>query len=165
VFTPLPDDKGIVEESPEQVLARLARHRDSLIRANRLQPAPERPLPKPAGWTPPPAPPAAGPPPAPAPPLAPGNGSIDFIQHSQLSIDTDRRLRQSAVLVTLLGLFLAVIACVLAVVVFERFDKGIALGIVSVMALVGVLAAARRVPAALWWAGGAVIGALLALFS
>jgi hypothetical protein len=103
--------------------------------------------------------------PASVPVSTPAPGPNEFLQRSQLSIDTDRRLRQSAVLVTLLGLFLAVVACVLAVIVFERFDKGIAFGIVSGMALVGVLAAARRVPAALWWSSGAVIGALLALFS
>ena len=64
-----------------------------------------------------------------------------------------------------LVLLLAVVACVLVVVVFERFGDSAALGAVGVMVLAGVLAAFRRVPGAVWWTVGAVIGGCLAFLS
>jgi len=69
------------------------------------------------------------------------------------------------VLVTLLGLFLAALASAVAVVAFERLGSSVALGIVGVMTLGGVIAATRRVPTALWWTIGAVIGGALGHFS
>jgi hypothetical protein len=174
VITSLPDEKGTVEDSPEQILARLTRHRDSLIRANRLQPAPARPLAEVARRTAPPAPWSAHPPattapilsPAPAPvPRAPGVGSVDVVPRARLAIEPGWKPAHSPVVLTLFGLFLSVVACVLAVIVFARFDNGVASGVVAGMALLGVYAAIRRAPGALWWTAGAVIGGCLALVS
>jgi len=69
------------------------------------------------------------------------------------------------VLVTLLGLLCSVGGCVLAVLAFERLEPGVAFGIVGAMVAAGLIAAARRVPVALWWTIGVLIGGALGRWS
>jgi hypothetical protein len=69
------------------------------------------------------------------------------------------------VLVTLLGLLFSVIGCVLAVLAFERLAPTVAFGVVGAMTAVGLVAAAYRVPVALWWTIGVVIGGALGRWS
>ncbi len=68
-------------------------------------------------------------------------------------------------LVTIFGLLLAVVASGGAVLAFEDLSARVALAIVGVMVVVGVTATAKRVPAALWWTMGAVIGGALGHWS
>jgi hypothetical protein len=155
-----------VEESPEQVLARLARHRDSLVRANRL-PTSSAP---PAAPSPVPQPPAVIPPTSKSPAPIPAGviehrSPTEFIPPSPFSSEHGWRPAQSAVLITLLGLFLAVVACALSVFAFALFGAGVALGLVGAMTAAGLAAAMRRVPVALWWTAGALIGCVLGLWS
>ncbi|HEV7523913.1 MAG TPA: hypothetical protein VGP92_03055 [Acidimicrobiia bacterium] len=161
-----------MEESPEQVLARLARHRDSLIGANRLPPATERPPPAsaPVGRWPADVPrigvprPPAGPPPA-AGPAAGQPTPTEFIPPSVYSSAHGWRPSQSAVLVTLLGLVSAVVACMIAVLVFAKLDTNPAYVVVGSMAVAGLIAAARRLPVAMWWTVGVAVGAALGRWS
>ncbi len=48
---------------------------------------------------------------------------------------------------------------------FVRFDAVTAFAVVGVMVVLGLIAAARRVPVALWWTVGAVLGGLLGRWS
>ena len=132
-----PDDDGNVEESPEEVLARLIRYRDSLHRA--------------------PSAPWAG-------EVAPGSGSASTRVWNH--VDAARRYwTRSSVPATLAGQFLAVVACALAVGAFEQFDRTVAVELVGGAAAVGLVAASRRVPLALWLTLGVVVGGLLGLWS
>ena len=81
------------------------------------------------------------------------------------SSDPKWRQTRNAVPATVFGQFLAVLACTLAVVAFEQFDTTVAIEIVAAGALVGVLAAARRIPLALWWTFGVVLGGVLGRWS
>jgi hypothetical protein len=74
-------------------------------------------------------------------------------------------LTQSAVLITIFGLVLAVVAAAIAVLAFEGLSSRVAIAIVAVMVVVGLAASAKRVPAALWWTMGAVIGGALGHWS
>jgi len=130
-----PDNAAQVEESAEQILARLIRYRDSLPRPPRpllegrpglvAPPAPVRRYPARPRWRP-----AAG-----------------------------------SVAATFFGQLLAVLACTLAVLSFERFDASTALGVVLAATAIGVIASARRIPLALWWTVGVVIGGALGRWS
>jgi len=125
----------LVDESPEEILARLVRHRDALARVPR--PAPFRPVAvvpehvAPVVWFP--------------------KGRT--------------RWPLSAVESTLIGQILATVAGALGILAFERFATNIAVLVVAAMTAVGVLAAARRIPLSLWWTLGAVIGGTLGHWS
>jgi hypothetical protein len=154
-----------VEESPDQVLARLARYAESL----------KRPSPSPIdGTAPPPRPPVLHPRPA-----APG-AQVAAWQDTGVARETvtpapardwwhaigpERRLKTSALRATLFGQLLGVITCVVSIFAFMRFERVVAYTVVSAMILVGAIAAARRVPLALWWTFGAVLGAVLGMWS
>ena len=129
-----------MEESPEQVLARLERYRDSLrtapttpwtagttTTATALHAAPER------AWS--------------------------------VARATRRYWTRSSVPATLAGQLLAVVACALAVRAFEQFDHTVALEVVGGVAAVGLLASLRRVPLALWLTLGVVVGGVLGRWS
>ena len=126
-----------MEESPEQVLARLVRYRDSLQQGPR------------APWD-------GGA--ATGAELAPARAW----RHAGAARGYWTR---SSVPATLLGQLLAVVACALAVRAFEQFDRTVALEIVGGAAAVGLIAALRRVPLALWLTIGVVIGGLLGRWS
>ena len=81
------------------------------------------------------------------------------------STDPERRLRTSALRATLFGQLLGVIVCVGAIFAFMRFDRVVAYAVVAVMIAAGGIAVARRVPLALWWTFGAVLGAVLGIWS
>jgi hypothetical protein len=123
------------------------------------------------GWAPPtPAPGLPTPaPPALAPPVgAWGNSGAtptEFIPPGLRAGSGTWRFRQSAVLVTLFGLLLAAVAATVAIIAYEHLSAAAALAVVGVMTAGGVIAAARRVPTALWWTIGAVIGGALGHWS
>ena len=72
---------------------------------------------------------------------------------------------RSAVPATVFGQFLAVLTCTLTLVAFEQFDATVAIALVAAGAAVGVLAAVRRIPLALWWTFGIVLGGVLGRWS
>ncbi len=59
----------------------------------------------------------------------------------------------------------ALVACALVVIVGEHARPGIELSVLITMTIVGLLAAMRRVPLALWWTFGIMIGFALVRFS
>jgi hypothetical protein len=89
----------------------------------------------------------------------------EFIPPSPYSSTDGWHPAQSAVLVTLLGLLSAVLGCIISVQVFERLSTSAAFIATGAMAVVGLIAAARRVPVALWWVAGVVLGGLLGYWS
>jgi hypothetical protein len=107
-------------------------------------------------------------PPALAPPVgawgSSGGTPTEFIP-SGAPAAAGWRLGQSAVLVTLFGLFLAALAAAVAIAAYEHLSSGAALAIAGVMTAGGLVAAARRIPTALWWTIGAVIGGALGHWS
>ena len=166
----LRDDNEHVEESPEQVLARLARYTESLKRPSPSPIDGSAPPPRPPAFharSAPSAPPATAPrtPPTVATPTSPVNVAEAPARDWRWSADPTRRLSTSALRATLVGQLLAAIACVGAVVAFVRLDRTVAYAIVAVMIAGGMIAAARHVPLALWWTFGALLGAMLGLFS
>ena len=172
-----PDDKGSVDESPEQVLARLARHRDSIYRARGISIqgegrgpglGPTRTAPRSGALSvgSSPALPVSR---ALAPPIgawgSPQPTPTEFVPSGSHVSERGWQLTQSAVLVTILGLLLAVVASAVAVLSFEELSSTAALVVVAVMVLAGLAATARRVPAALWFTMGAAIGGVLGRWS
>jgi hypothetical protein len=165
-----------VDESPEQVLARLARHRDAVFQSRGLpvstdprpssfvsrQQATHRAAPTTTTRSPSPAAAAAA-------PVAVWDSdaaaSSEFIPPGIHRAGSGWRLSQSAVLVTIFGLLLAATAAAVAVLAFERLSTGVALGIVGIMGVGGLVAATRRVPTAMWWTIGALIGGALGRWS
>jgi len=164
-----------VEESPEQVLARLARHRDSVHRARDVaipgETRPPLPGSRPTGPRPaPPVPRPADPRPVrTAPPVGAWVSAqptpTEFIPPGFHSSDLGWQLSQSPVLVTIFGLLLAVVASAAAVLSFEELSATAAFAVVGVMVLGGLAATAKRIPAALWWTVGALIGGALGRWS
>ena len=71
----------------------------------------------------------------------------------------------STVSATLVGHLLAVLGCAFIVLTFEHATSSVALGVVFVATAAGLLALARRVPLAVWWILGVVIGGALGLWS
>lgn len=65
----------------------------------------------------------------------------------------------------LFGQFTAVLACILAVVAFQRLDPRVASLAVIVCVAVAVAAARRHIPLTLWLTVGLVIGGVLGRFS
>jgi len=128
-----------VEESPEQVLERLIRYRDSLQQAPR------------APW---------GGADATGSEFTPAPARVWTRAATARSYWT-----HSSVPATLVGQLLAVVACALAVRAFEQFDRTLALEIVGGTAIVGVIAALRRVPLAVWLTLGVVVGGVLGRWS
>jgi hypothetical protein len=138
----VPGDNRRVEESPEQVLARLARYRDSLNRA------PGSPV---AVWG------AADR--AAAEPVAASSRVRRYSPGRELSMTL------STVQTTLVGHLLAVLGCTFAVFAFEHSSSSVAAGVVLAATAMGLFALARRVPLAVWWTLGVVIGGALGLWS
>jgi hypothetical protein len=167
---PLADDDGSVEESPEQVLARLERYRDSLLRGTSGG-APFNGATSARTATLPPTPHlrlrTAGPEARAAAWSAARQAEAVATPERKWDYSPDSKWRQTrnAVPATVFGQFLAVVACTLAVVAFERFDATVAIELVAAGAVVGVLAATRRVPLALWWTFGIVLGGVLGRWS
>jgi hypothetical protein len=173
----LGDDNDAVEESPEQVLARLARYTESLRRAS----------PSPIDGSAPPAlppalrarfaaaPPVVSPPSArvvttPTPPPANGVAQTQNLSGAEArdwrySAERARRLSTSALRATLFGQLLAAVACVGVVAAFVRLDRPVAYAIVAVMVAGGAIAVVRRIPLALWWTFGVLLGAMLGMWS
>jgi hypothetical protein len=167
-----------VEETPEQVLARLVRYRDSLNREASNGAASNGAASKggDAGGTA-----TATAPPSPVLRLrtaAPDSRSAALAGASRPATEVGRPDREwsysseskwhhtrNAVPATVFGQFLAVLACTLVVVAFERFASTIALEIAAAAAVVGLIAAVRRVPLALWWTFGVVLGGVLGRLS
>lgn len=166
------DDDGSVQDSPEEILARLIRYRDSLNGHSSHTPAGLAAV----------GSPAVGSPRAPSLRLrTPGpdaraaergagrpetEGVVTPAEREwRHSRDTRWRQTRDAVPATVFGQFLAVLACTLAVVAFERFATTVALEVVAAAAAVGLLAAARRIPLALWWTFGVVLGGVLGRWS
>jgi hypothetical protein len=81
------------------------------------------------------------------------------------STGTARAVTLSVVRATVAGHVLAVIACVFGVLCFEHLDHTVAVAVVAVAAAIGLIASARRVPLALWWTLGVVIGGALGRWS
>jgi hypothetical protein len=71
----------------------------------------------------------------------------------------------STVRATLLGHLVAVLGCAFAVIAFEQASSSVAVAVVVVAMAVGLTALARRVPLAIWWTLGVVIGAALGRWS
>jgi hypothetical protein len=179
-----------VQETPEQVLARLVRYRDSLNRAPNGAAANgaaaiSAPAPAPtnhAGPKPVPRNNTGSAPPAPSLRIrTPGPdaraAAWDAAQQAETatlpapdrewnySPDSKWRQTTSVVPATVFGQFLAVLACTLAVLAFEELDATLALRLVAAGAVVGLIAAARRVPLALWWTFGVILGGVLGRWS
>ncbi len=66
---------------------------------------------------------------------------------------------------TLVGHLVAVLACAFAVLAFEHASSSVAVAVVVVAMAAGVTALARRVPLAVWWTLGVVIGGALGRWS
>ena len=175
------DDDQIVEESPEQVLARLERHRESLQRRSAAKSASrvatEDPIGPAIAMPPYPVVHAArsriAQPERPALPLA-GRGTAnigtDELLPMSRPISRDaarhwRRLDQSALWRELLGVALAMFGVWLVIVSSVQLNTNVAGGSEIALAAVGVIAAMRRVPLALWWTLGIVVGGTLVHFS
>jgi methyl coenzyme M reductase subunit C-like uncharacterized protein (methanogenesis marker protein 7) len=71
----------------------------------------------------------------------------------------------SSVRTTLVGHLLAVLGCAIAVLAFEHAAAYVAEGVVAVGAAAGLIALARRVPLAVWWTLGVVVGGALGRWS
>jgi len=138
----VPGDNRRVEESPEQILARLVRYRDSLNRTPG-----SRVVVRDAGDS------------VAAEPAPPSSRAWRYSPGPELGM-TLRTVRT-----TLVGHLLAVLGCTFAVLAFEHATLRIAEGVVVVAAAVGLIALARRVPLAVWWTLGVVIGGALGRWS
>ena len=134
-----------MEESPEQVLARLARYRDSL-KATHRDPV--------AVWD-------AGDRFRAEPRVEPAPPSRAW----RYSPGAELGLTLSSVRTTLVGHLLAVLGCAFMVLAFEHASALIAEGVVVVAAAAGLVALVRRVPLAVWWTLGVVIGGALGRWS
>jgi hypothetical protein len=155
-----PDDDENVEDSPEEILARLVRYRDSLNREAsspvvyaprktvlRLRTAGREEIGRGGTST-------LGTELLPAPVRAPKDAA-----------EPSWRRTRSAVAGTVLGQFLAVLGCAVVVVAFEQLETTIAVGLLVAAAAAGLIAAWRRIPLALWWTAGVVIGGVLGRWS
>jgi len=74
-------------------------------------------------------------------------------------------LSLSTVRATLVGHLVAVLGCAFAVIAFEQASSAVAVTVVVVAMAVGLTALARRVPLAIWWTLGVVIGGALGRWS
>lgn len=143
-----------MEESPEQVLARLARYHDALNRAPRSPSSGRRPT-------------------SPGPPVVQwgaADGAGDELlpksaRAGRYSPGSEHATTLGTLGATLFGHLLAVLGCALAVLAFERLDSNVALGIVIAASAAGVIAVARRVPLAVWLTLGVVVGGVLGRWS
>ena len=160
-----------VDDSPEQILARLVRHRDSLQRAALAQPE-VKAMPHAAGvgsqgaLTRPASSAAPGPSwGAIAPPVRPVAVPAPGWQYATTRRRRSEWLSRSAVWTTLSGQLLATLGCVLAVVIVEQLGTTVGFGIVVAMAVLGALGAARRIPLSVWWTVGVVVGGALGRWS
>ena len=170
------DDDQIVDESPEQVLARLERHRESLrqsaatvasgvatadpptaaaiaMRASPVVHAVRSRITRPE---------------RPAPQLA-GRASVNVVTDELLPVSRPisleaqlwRRLDQSVLWKELLGVALAMVSVWLVILSSMHFNANVAGGSDIALAALGVIAAMRRLPLAVWWTLGIVVGGTL----
>jgi hypothetical protein len=126
-----------LDETPEQVLARLERHAASLRRAA-LAPVPSH---------------------VPAPVPAPVYVYVRVPPPGATSQEL-RRIGMEA-----MGPVVGLACCVAAIFAFQLLDRAVAAAIVAGFVLGGALAAARRFPLAQWWTLGFAIGGVLSLLS
>jgi hypothetical protein len=175
------DDDQIVEESPEQVLVRLERHRESLQRRSAANSAPRVATADPIA-------PAIAMPPSPVAHAArsriaqPERPALELAGRGTANIVTDellpmprpisrdaarhwRRLAQSVLWKELLGVALAMFGVWLVILSSIQLNANVAGGSEIALAALGVIAAMRRVPLALWWTLGIVVGGTLVHFS
>lgn len=141
-----------MEETPEQVLARLERYAASLRASGTQQLAP-RPV----------APPTPTPAPARAPAPAPVTTRWWEVSPPPPPVETSRELWRIAL--EAMGYVLGLICCVAAIFVFQRLGSGVASAIIAGLVIGGAIATARRLPLALWWTLGFAIGGLIARLS
>ena len=133
-----------IEETPEQVLARLERYAARLgVAAPPAVPGP--PVAPPAVQAPTTAPPAVRARPVPAP------------------VPTRRELWRIAI--EAMGYLVGLVCCVAAILAFQRLDRAVASVIIAGLVLVGAVATMRRFPLALWWTLGFAIGGVIARLS
>jgi hypothetical protein len=138
-----------IEETPEQVLARLERYATSLR-------APSRPVVAPA-----PAPVASVPAPAPLERTWSVDGPAPA--SSPANRVTAHDLRHVAF--EAMGYMLFFVCAFAAIVLFQRLDRTFALVLVLAFVIGGAIATFRRVPLALWWTLGFMIGGVIARLS
>jgi hypothetical protein len=131
-----------MEETPEQVLARLERY---AARIGVAAPAavPPRPVAPPAGRAAPTAPVQARFVPAP--------------------IATRPELWRIAI--EAMGYVVGLGCCLAAIFAFQRLDRTVASVTIAALVLAGVIATMRRFPLALWWTLGFAIGGIIARLS
>ena len=134
-----------MEETPEQVLARLERYAASL-----RAPAP-RPVAQPA------------PAPAPAPAPTPVTTRWWEVSPPPPPVATGREIWRIAL--EAMGYLLGLVCCVAAIFAFQWLDRTLAAAIVGALVIGGAIATARRLPLALWWTLGFAIGGLIARLS
>jgi len=139
-----------VEETPEEVLARLARHRDSLLKGARSPLHTSIPLsPTQAAYR------------------YKGREVVD--DHIPVPFEAewsgDRWQTRSGLSAAVAGPAVEMVACGLTVFAFVQFRGVTADAVAFGMAMAGVVAAARHVPLSLWWAIGVVLGAALVRIS
>ena len=139
-----------MEETPEQVLARLARHRDSLLKGSRS------PLHA-------------------SIPLSPTHAAYRYKSRQVLDDHLpaplepewtgDRWQTSGGLSAAVAGPVVEMVACGLTVFAFVELHEPVAVAAAVVMGLAGVVAASRRVPLSLWWTIGVVLGAALVRLS
>ena len=134
----------IVDETPEQILARLQRHADSLKARNALLPptavAPAAVAPKVVVWEQP--------------------GARDLLPEAP-----DRFARFGILTRTVAGQVVGVLACVIALIIWMGLSPGVAFAVVGVAIVGFAFAAFRRVPLCGWCTIGLLTGLVLGRFS
>lgn len=166
-----------MEETPDQILARLQRHADSIRRATKstvneggtttaapgsTSRLPPRSLLR-AAWPAPPAPFSH-----PAPAAAPGPLLVHWGAEAPSDLipaETALAPRFGLVLRTVVGQVLTVLCCVLAVVLSITLKPTATLIVTGVLIAGAAVGAARRVPFAGWCTLGLVIGGVLGRYS
>jgi hypothetical protein len=131
-----------LEETPEQVLARLERYAASLRPPAPRAPAPIQPrVPAARTWT-----------------IESGTtartAATPPISHQLLKVGFEAG-----------GYFLLLVCAVTAILTFQRLDQAVASLAVLGLVLGGLIATIRRIPLALWWTLGFAIGGLIARLS
>jgi hypothetical protein len=132
----------IVSQSREPIPSSTGRYAEALERARRTAPIPPAPAPGPqvVVW-------------------ARGDGALDD-RVPAVASSTRRSVLMAAV-----GQSLAVVGVLLGVLCYHLLAVNIATGVVIVVAALGLVAKARRVPFALWCTLGIVIGGALGRWS
>jgi hypothetical protein len=139
--TPRSDcEQGRVDETPDQILARLQRHAESMRRAAAPRAPGARTEAQVVHWG--------------------GDRAADLIPREVV-----RGPRFGLVLRTIAGQTVAVLSCVLALVVSINLSVVAALVVVGALTVAGAIATMRRVPFSGWCTLGLAIGWVLGRFS